>query len=132
MTIVRAPALWLAIGFPLLITAQARGAADIGVDEFLNRAGISFAKGNREEAIELATKAIEAEPKNAKAYYVRGRFYAEVRQSQKALKDLNQSLALDPATPLAYYQRAAENFKLGHIRGCLKNGLWCRIVIRVE
>src|SRR5438046_866632 len=87
-----------------------------GADELLNRAGVSFAKGNREEAIELATQAIEIEPKNAKAYTVRGRFYAEVRQPQKAVKDLNQALALDPAAALAYYQRGAENFKLGRIQ----------------
>src|SRR5438477_10520012 len=84
-------------------------------DEILTQAGVSFAKGNREDAIELATKAIEAEPKNANAYYVRGRFYAEIRQPQKAVKDLNQTLALDPDVALAYYQRGAENFKLGRI-----------------
>src|SRR2546423_14584531 len=75
-------------------------AAEKSADELLTQAGVSFAKGTREDAIELATKAIEAEPKNAKAYYVRGRFYAEVRQSQKAGKDFNQALALDPKAPL--------------------------------
>src|SRR5438034_5425256 len=90
-------------------------AAEKSADEFLTQAGVSFAKGHREDAIELATKAIEAEPKNAKAHYVRGRFYAEVRQPQKAVKDLNQALALDPAAALAYYHRGEENFKLGRI-----------------
>src|SRR6266542_3780046 len=115
MTSLRFPALGIAFGLLALVMPPARGAADEGGDELLNRAGVSFAKGNREDAIELATKAIETEPKNAKAYYVRGRFYAEVRQPQKAVQDLNQALALDPAIPLAYYQRGAENFKLGHI-----------------
>src|SRR5437870_5784554 len=91
-------------------------AAETGSDELLTRAGVSFAKGNRDEAIELATKAIEAEPKNAKAYYVRGRFYAEVRQPQKAVRDLDQALGLDPALTPAYYHRGAENFKLGRIK----------------
>src|ERR1041385_2471158 len=81
----------------LVLTAYLARAADKSAEEWLTQAGASFAKGTREDAIELATKAIEAEPKNAKAYYVRGRFYAEVRQPQKALKDLNQALALDPA-----------------------------------
>ena len=97
MTILRTPARFLAFGFLALILPLASGAADNEGDELLNRAGVSFAKGNREDAIELATRAIAAEPKNAKAYYVRGRFYAEVRQPQKAVKDLNQALALDPA-----------------------------------
>src|SRR5207249_3593615 len=91
-------------------------AAEKSADELLTQAGVSFAKGKREEAIELATKAIDAEPKNAKAYYVRGRFYAGVRQPQKAVKDLNQALALDPAAALAYYHRGEENFKLGRVK----------------
>ena len=91
-------------------------AAEKSADELLTQAGVSFAKGQREEAIELATKATDAEPKNAKAYYVRGRFYAGVRQPQKAVKDLNQALALDPAAALAYYHRGEENFKLGRVK----------------
>jgi len=111
---------WLARLFALcalvfFATFLAR-AAEKSADEFLTQAGVSFAKGHREDAIELATKAIEAEPKNAKAYYVRGRFYAEVRQPQKAVKDLNQALALDPAAALAYYHRGEENFKLGRVK----------------
>jgi lipoprotein NlpI len=98
-----------------LAAALAGLAGEPGSDELLNQAGVSFAKGRREEAIELATKAIEAEPKNAKTHYVRGRFYAEIRQPQNAVKDLTRALALDPAAALAYYQRGAENFKLGRI-----------------
>ena len=97
------------------VTFLARAAEKSG-DELLTQAGVSFAKGHREDAIELATKAIEAEPKNAKAYFVRGRFYAEVRQPQKAVKDLNQALALDPAAAPAYYHRGEENFKLGRVK----------------
>ena len=111
---------WLARLFALCVvvffaTFMAR-AAEKSADELLTQAGISFAKGHREDAIELATKAIEAEPKNAKAYYVRGRFYAEFRQPQKAVKDLNQALALDPSAALAYYHRGEENFKLGRVK----------------
>ena len=111
---------WLARLFALFAlvffaTFLAR-AAEKSADEFLTQAGVSFAKGHREDAIELATKAIEAEPKNAKAYYVRGRFYSEVRQPQKAVKDLSQALVLDPAAGLAFYHRGEENFKLGRIK----------------
>src|SRR5438552_13582880 len=116
MRILRAPARWLAFGFLGLIFSVAGATPDKSVDELLTQAGVSFAKGHREDAIELATKAVEAEPKNAKAYYVRGRFYAEVRQPQKALKDLNQALVLDPAAAPAYYHRGEESFKIGRIK----------------
>ena len=96
-------------------TCMAR-AAEKSADELLTQAGVSFAKGTREDAIELATKAIEAEPKNAKAYYVRGRFYAEVRQPEKAVNDFNQALLLDPKAALPYYHRGAEHFRLGRIK----------------
>src|SRR2546422_3103965 len=99
----------------LLVTFLAR-AAEKSAEELLTQAGVSFAKGTREDAIELATKAIQAEPKSAKAYYVRGRFYAEVRQPQKAVKDFNQALVLDPKSALPYYHRGEESFKLGRIK----------------
>jgi len=39
-----------------------------------------------------------------------------VRQTQKEVNDFDQALALDPAAGPAYYHRAMENFKLGHIK----------------
>jgi lipoprotein NlpI len=116
MTILRVPAKWLVFGCLGLLGLVRGAAADQTAEEWLTQAGVSFARGTREDAIELATKAIEAEPRNAKAHYVRGRFYAEVRQPQKAVKDFNQALALDPALGMAYYYRAAEGFKLGRIK----------------
>jgi len=105
-------ALWTVVFFVSFLVR----AAEKSAEELLTQAGISFARSQREDAIELATKAIEVEPKNPKAYYVRGRFYAEVRQPQKAVKDLNQALALDPTSAPAYYHRGEEGFKLGHIK----------------
>ena len=116
MRILRATAQCLGYGCFGLIFALAGDASEKSADELLTQAGVSFAKGQREDAIELATKAIEAEPKNAKAYYVRGRFYAQVRQPQKAANDFNQALVLDPKAALPYYHRGEENFKLGHIK----------------
>ncbi|PYJ79114.1 MAG: hypothetical protein DME22_25900 [Verrucomicrobia bacterium] len=106
--------------FPLylavFVLAFAAKGAEVSVDELLEQAGVSFAKGMKENAIELANNAIEAEPKNAKAYYVRGRFYAEMRQVQKAMSDFNRALLFNPSLALAYYHRGAENFILGHIK----------------
>src|SRR5439155_13228082 len=103
----RAPEGWSTFGLLGLAITLAGAPSEQGSDELLSRAGVSFAKGNREGAIELATKAIDAEPKNAKAHYIRGRFYAEVRQPQKAVKDLDRALALDPAAALACAADAA-------------------------
>src|SRR2546423_6390030 len=104
--------------FPLylavLVLAFATKGAEVSVDELLDQAGVSFAKGMRENAIELANNAIAAEPKNARAYYVRGRFHAELRQVQKAMDDFNRALLFDPRLAPAYRHRGEEHFALGH------------------
>ena len=95
----------------------ASGAAEDGAEALLSQAGVSFAKGNREDAIELATKAIEADPKNARAYYVRGRFYAEVRQPQKAVKYAKQAVYVDPYDDAAHELLAQLYEKTGNESG---------------
>src|SRR5712672_3437138 len=116
MRMVRRSTGWLAFYFLGGLVMTSAGAVEKSTDELLNQAGVSFAKGNREEAIELAAKAIQAEPKNAKAYYVRGRFYSEVRQPQKVVQDFTRTLTLDSRAALAYYHRGAEGFKLGRVK----------------
>jgi len=76
MTIFRCPGRWFAFCIFAWFVPSQGAAAEKTADELLTQAGVSFAKGRREEAIELATKAIEAEPKNNKAHNVRDRFYA--------------------------------------------------------
>jgi lipoprotein NlpI len=116
MRILRSLVRWSAFAFLGLLLTIAGAAADQSADELLTQAGVSFGRGTREDAIELATKAIEAEPKNAKAYYVRGRFYAQIRQPVKAVKDFDQALVLDPKAALPYYHRGEESFKLGRVK----------------
>jgi lipoprotein NlpI len=61
----------------------------------------------------LATKAINAEAKNAQAYYVRGRLYAEDGEHAKAVADFDQALTLEPRGAEIYQLRGLEQFKLG-------------------
>jgi tetratricopeptide (TPR) repeat protein len=51
------------------------------------------------------SKAIEFNPKLAKAYSSRGNLYGELGQYQKAIDDYNKAIKLDPKNAMAYYER---------------------------
>ena len=101
-------------GFFLLLTTHA-DAAEGSVDELLNQARIAFTNGNHAEALTLATKAIEAAPKNAQGYFARGKIHELDRQHEKAIADYDQVLKLDARAAEVYQLRGSEHFKLGHI-----------------
>jgi len=81
----------------------------------LSRANAAYANGKADAAIGLATKAIEAEPSDARPYLLRGQFYDRGRQLPKALADYNEVLKLDPKLAQAWQLRGAAHFKLAHV-----------------
>ena len=83
-------------------------------EDLLTQAQAAQLKGELGEALVLATKAINAEKKNAQAYYVRGRLYAEDGEHAKAVADFDQALTLEPRAAEIYQLRGLEQFKLGH------------------
>ena len=95
----------------LLLVANAFGAEDI-TREVLQR----FKEGKKEEALAVATTAIEKEPKNAKLFFTRGRVYSAMNQNEKALLDYDRAVKLDTNSPAFYQERGSAHFKLGHIK----------------
>lgn len=91
---------------------SARGA----VDELLHAADAALKKGNPAEAVDLAGKAIKAEPTNARPYFVRGRAYQTARNHLKAVADYDAGLKLSPGTAMAYQYRGEEHFRLGNFK----------------
>src|SRR5229473_1687042 len=71
-------------------------AGDENTEQLLNQAQAAHRSGSLGEALILAAKAINAEPKNPQCYYVRGRLYAEDREPAKAVADFDQALTLEP------------------------------------
>ncbi len=98
-----------------LVSRLAAAEAVTKIDELVTQAGEAFDHGRREEAFAVCTRAIEADPKSVRALYVRGRFYAIDRQTEKALADYGTALKLDPGAALIYQQRGIELFKLGRV-----------------
>jgi lipoprotein NlpI len=83
-----------------LLIKQARGA---------------YNKNEFELAIALATKAIDAEPKNVSTYYTRGQCYEAINQTEFAIADYNKALEIDPNAADFLNLRGFAYFKSGQI-----------------
>ncbi len=80
----------------------------------LHRRTISaFNAGKIGEALELATRAIEAEPGRASYHLARGYIRQHRREHREAVADLTRAIELDPASADAWQRRGEERFKLG-------------------
>jgi tetratricopeptide (TPR) repeat protein len=78
-------------------------------DELLNQ-GITFAnEGQYDKAIAYFDKAIEINPRFAKAYYIRGRAYYYKGWYDKAIADFTKAIEINPYYTEAYNSR-------GHIK----------------
>lgn len=102
--------------FAILLAFQRANAADEPVvTDLIRRAQDAFSNGRREEAMGLAAKAIAADPKNARAYFVRAQLHAQSDERTNALADFNETLKLDPSMAAAWQDRGVVHFKLGQI-----------------
>jgi lipoprotein NlpI len=67
-----------------------------------------------EQALKLASAAVEADPRNAEAYLLRGTIHEGLRHHEKAIADFDKTIALDPKAAEAYDHRGSEHLKSGH------------------
>jgi lipoprotein NlpI len=102
------------LGFALAprSASPAPGAAN----ELIQAAEAALKKGSPAEAIELATKAIAADSREPRAYFLRGRAYQGTRNHAKAVADYDAGLKLNPRTTMAYQYRGEEHFRLGNFK----------------
>ncbi|MBI3416291.1 MAG: tetratricopeptide repeat protein [Verrucomicrobia bacterium] len=90
-------------------------AAELKSQDLLHQARAAFERGKGGEAVALATKAIEAEPKNYRGYVFRAQLHVGLKQHVQAIDDFTRVLDLEPKLAEAYQHRGSEQFKLGHI-----------------
>lgn len=107
------PALALA-GVLLAALCQAEE-AEKSVDDLLAEARAAFERGQSEQALELAGKAIAVDPKNPRPAFVRGAMNESLDRHEAAVADFNRVLQLNPRHVEAYDHRGSEQFKLGRI-----------------
>jgi lipoprotein NlpI len=88
-------------------------------DELLTKARVAWKNGQREEALRLATQAVEAAPQNGKARLARGIYHDGLRKHKEALGDFENVLRLDPNLVEVHHHRGCTHFKLGKIKESL-------------
>ena len=83
------------------------------VDRLLAESRAAWRAGQTDKALELATKAIEAERDDSRLHLYRGTLYESLRRHKEALADFNRAIELEPNESDAYEHRGSELFKLG-------------------
>jgi len=99
----------------LLVTLPIPVRADDTSEELLQKAKTAWERKQPEEALKLAGKAIDLDPKNAGAFLMRGMLYESRDKHAEAIADYDQIIKLDPKAADAYEHRGSELFKLGKI-----------------
>jgi lipoprotein NlpI len=83
--------------------------------ELVEKAQAALTTGKHQEAIDLARKAINFEPTNARAHLILGRALEALQKHAEAIATFTKCIALDPKMADAYDHRGSEYFKLGKI-----------------
>jgi TonB family protein len=100
------------------VAPQAEGAPS---GDFLQIGNAHFLAQRYTEALAAYTRAIEAAPRDARAYKHRGLAHAKLGHVQQAYEDLNKAVALDPQDAIAYNQRGIASFAAGNVQAALKD-----------
>jgi lipoprotein NlpI len=87
--------------------------------DYRQQALTALMKNETGKALEWAGKAINAAPKDARGYLVRGTVHEAMHKHTEAIADFSKCLELDPRKAIAYNRRGAEQFKLGRIKESL-------------
>lgn len=90
-----------------------------GIDDYLRQAQQALMKQDAEKALELADKAIAADPKDVRGHLMRGAVHEILRKHTEAVADFDKCIKLDPKCAEAYDRRGSEQFKLGRIKDSL-------------
>lgn len=106
----------LAIAILIASALLARGDS---VEDYVQQARRALMSKDANKAVELADKAIAADPKDVRGYLLRGNGYEILRQHEKAIADFTRCLQLDPKRAAAYDHRGSEQFILGRIKESL-------------
>jgi lipoprotein NlpI len=96
----------------MLAWAPLRLSAQDVAGELDGRVAKALVEKNYDEAIQLATKAIAAEPDRPAGYALRATAYIAAGKSREAIADLDRLLAMNPGQPRLLEVRGTEKFKL--------------------
>lgn len=93
-----------------LLSATTRGA---DLEELLKQTGEAMQAGRTNQALAMATQAVDAHSTNSQAWFLRGMIYEHMRRHTNAIADFDRAIKLDPR-PIAFQHRGTEHFRAGN------------------
>jgi lipoprotein NlpI len=99
-----------------LIVLRPAAAAEGGAEDYRKQAREAWERNEPERALELAGKAITADPKDARGYLLRGSIHEALGHADKARADFTRCLERDPRCAEAYDHRGSEQLRLGNVK----------------
>jgi lipoprotein NlpI len=99
----------------VLLTFCASLACADQADDLLRQARAAWKAGATDKALELAGKAIAADEKDARGWFLRGAIREGLNKHDDAVADFTKCIELDPKHAEAYNHRGSEQFKRGKI-----------------
>jgi len=96
----------------LILTASVLG-ADTGL---MSQAEQSLNRRDYTNAIAVLNQLVNADVKNSRAYFLRGKAYSALNKPDQALMNYNTAIKLTPKNPALYQNRGLEMFKTGYFK----------------
>ncbi|KAF0177589.1 MAG: hypothetical protein FD161_2393 [Limisphaerales bacterium] len=96
-------------------SAQPLRPKEADTSELAQQAIAAYRKGDLPGATALATKLIEAAPKQPQSWFLRAQLHVAQRQHAKAAADYSEVIKLDPQSANAWQARGEAHFKVGKI-----------------
>jgi lipoprotein NlpI len=97
--------------WPSLTAAQEENQKDLAAE-----AVTALRSHRHDDAIKLATQAIEREPKNLSAYWVRAYAHLQLDQPRETVADLDRAIELNPNSADFFELRGTARFMLGQFK----------------
>jgi lipoprotein NlpI len=91
-------------------------AGEDSVDELLQQATRASQRGEIAEAVDLLGEVIRKEPKNAVAYYLRGRENFRLGKIKESLADFDRGVELNPASENRQWERGIADYYAGRFQ----------------
>jgi len=105
----------------LIVSLTLQVSADDSAEDLVKQARAALARGKNDEALSLAGKAIDKDPKDASLYVFRGSIHEMIGNHDKAVADFTRALVIDAKNAEAYNRRGSEQFKLGKVKESLED-----------
>jgi lipoprotein NlpI len=104
-----------------LAPSRLPAAEDGSADDLAVGASRALQSGQHTNAIALASAALKSDPRNFRAWAVRGRAYSVLKKSPLAIADYSEALKLDGTSAGLFQARGEEYFRVGQFQESIKD-----------